>query len=1330
MGYGSGLRLATSLVVTAGHVVKDGTGVKVRLFGGGPDEIVVHGRTVWKGDQADIALVELVPDAPLDEIVPMAVGVVPEESHGRLPFTAVGFPRHQTWRDGDRALWRDSYQIDGTIPLGSSVKRGRLALHRADGRILEARDWSGFSGAVVVCEGSAVGVVVESAHSGGLEAVRLAAAIGAYEPRAQAEREPGPSAAAARALLAGHGVVPERISVPRSREERRRPAYGALLRQYAARCPELTGREEELADLTAFATGQEPYLLLVAGPWAGKTSLVTHFAESPPPEVDVVSFVISRRDGQMRVQQFHRAVCEQLASLLGEFPPLEPDAAVFLSLWERAANDHERRGRPLVLMVDGLDENDFRELAEPSIASQLPAIRGAKTHVLVTSRHPHLPLDVDESHPLRDCRRQVLAPFPASTSLLLRACQELDHVLTEPLPRGILTAMTVAGGALSGRDIASITRDAPLTVRRTLERDLHRVVESRPGQVTRYTLAHDILVAAVREDLEQEEVAHTRASIDAWALAFAEAGWPDETPAYLTDAYPTLLLAEGAGHTLATLASPERRALLRRRTGGDLATLSEVSNAARLLAAAPDCDLALLARVSLLRMRIEDDSHSVPSSYPLLLVRVGRSEEGIQLARTLQNSYARAEALLTVGERLFDSQPVEARNLVLEAMAVPGRLELERVEHAMRVVLALARWGESDVTDIADQIIIDHIDGLSGNDRAWSITAVVGPLAEINPALTQTLIEEAVVHADDEDLPSVCGYLAEACGVLGEMDRLLRYLSTLDRKGRREALLCACEVLFAKGGRRNVPEVLLAALNSEFSLAELVESAAYQDEERVRQLLAMLSSDETVLPFHGPGKLIYTALAAHGHDPRQTETAEVEDLDDLLAYAAASARNNGHLPLATSLGRDIAGPADRAETLTGIALAILDTGTPQNVDSLVGEIDAALDESMSASSPRLLAVFACAAGAAGRTELAEEALELARHTVLSSVNDVDAWEAGPVAAAAASLGHLEHALAIASAYQTEEMDRIDILLKAAEAMGDHSSADLDLLIDLVTEGLENCEDPNGSGWWSRVSCDLKDLLLRTGRIDRSMNLTTGADESYLRARTLDMRAHLLSNDITGAISLIRATVRDAPADSPTGLARRQEQAAAMVVEMCDAGHQSLCRDFTAELTGIADLSLTFEDSLWARPWLAVACQATRLSEEHTQLLDLAQHAVLVAGSSTVPVEAVVRLRLWDRYRAEARLLNDVLAETVLTELVSALLEAGLPQEAVAVIDDLEEDAAYCLALAAATGGEPSLDLVKRSLTLGFESAIITPLARLEPRCLDEIAAQLGLVRPG
>ncbi|MCQ4207382.1 trypsin-like peptidase domain-containing protein [Streptomyces longispororuber] len=1316
-GYGSGLRLATALVVTAAHVVEGHGPIGVRLSGGAADETVVTGRTVWRSARLDVALVELAPDAPLDEIAPMAVGVVPGEADGRLPFTAIGFPRHQSWTDDEAATWRDSDQIDGVIPLGSSLKRGRLLLHRADGRRLEAYEWSGFSGAGVVCEGAAVGVVVESTHSGGLEAVRLAAAIGAYEPRADSEREPGPSAALARELMAAHGVVPR----PLHGLERRRPAYAAMVRQYADRCAQLTGREREFADLLAFATGPDPYLMLVAGPWAGKTSLVTHFATRHQPGLDVVSFVISRRDAQMRVQQFHQAVCDQLAALLGEFPPARPDAAAFFSLWERAVR---RPGRSLLLLVDGLDENDHRALAEPSIASQLPAAPGPAAHVLVTSRHTELPLDVDGGHPLRTCRREVLTPFPAATSLLLRARQDLDHVLAEPVPRTVLTTLTVAGGALSSRDVAAIGSGSAPVIRRVLERGLSRVVEQRPGTPPRYTLAHDILAAAVREDLEPEETTRTRIAVDEWAGGFAVADWPDETPDYLTDAYPTLLLTERAGPTLAGLASPARRALLRRRTKGDLAALSELSNAARLLAEAPDCDLTLLTRVSLFHSRIEDDHRTVPGTYPLLLVRLGRTEEGVQLARTLQNSYERADALLAIGEHLLGEQPVEARNLIHESMAVTGRLTLEQMAHSVRAARALARHGEPGAADIARRAVTG-----TGDEYGWSLTTAADALAEIDPELTRTLAETAIEQADPEDRPEFCGLLATAFVLLGDIDRFLEHIADLDRDDRKHALLTACEEHFRQGGRRNVPAALLAALNEEFSAVELVESAAYQDEERALHLLGLAASDP---PDDDPAELAHVTLAAHGIDPRQPGATE-----ELLSDAARSALSNGHLSLAVSLAQDITVPSSRAERLSEVALALLDSDTPQEAAHVVGAVETALDEIRSTPPPTVLAAFAQSAGDAGRADLAAPALDLALHTVLRNEEDTDrAWDGQAVARAAARLGRLDHVMRLAAGFEDDPMDHVEVFLDAAKALvadSEHAPDDLDRLIAHVTEGIERSTDPTSSGWRSRVTRDLVSLHLRAGHAATALDLARRLRWTELPGRALELRAHLLSDDVPAALALIRETALPDTESSPRDLALAQEQAASMVLAMHDAGHALQCRDITARLAAAADPDLTLDSGLWAHPWLAAACRATGLDEEYTRLSATRERAALVTGAhyvtNTVPLDVVVRLRLWDRYHADARRMSEVLSEGVLAGLVEAMLSAGLLAEALPLIDDLQADRARALALAAATASPPHLDLVKRSLAHGFTEDVIAPLAALDPGCLDEIAVQLGVVPP-
>ncbi len=526
-----------------------------------------------------------------------------------------------------------------------------------------------------------------------------------------------------------------------------------------------------------------------------------------------------------------------------------------------------------------------------------------------------------------------------------------------------------------------------------------------------------------------------------------------------------------------------------------------------------------------------------------------------------------------------------------------------------------------------------------------------------------------------------------------------------------------------------MPDVLLSALNDEFTASELVESAAYQDEDRARRLLALPVSAS---PGLDPVELAYTALAAHGLDPRQPGAS-----DELLADASTSALANGHLALAVALAQDIAIPFIRAARLTEIALVLLDSDTPQDATPVVREVEAALDETRNTPPPTVLAAFARAAGTVGRTDLATSALELALNTVLQDGDDTSAkWGARAVASAAARLGHLDHALRTAAGFEADQLDRIDILLDAAravEARDDHGSADLDLLIAQVTEGIEESTDPSVAGWRTRVTHGLISLHLRAGHADAALNLARRLAATDLPGRTLELRAHLLSDDIPSAMSLIRETALTMPASSPQDLADRQERAAAMIVEMCDAGHQHLCRDVTAQLAATADPEVTLDSGLWARPWLTVACQATGLTEDFTRLVDTLQHAALVTGggtgTETVPLEAVVRLCLWDRYHAEARRLNDVLAEVVLTDMVKAMLDADLVTEALPLIDDLQDDNAYCLALAAAVTSPPSVVLVKRSLAHGFAEDVIAPLAALEPACLQEIAAQLGPIRP-
>jgi hypothetical protein len=516
----------------------------------------------------------------------------------------------------------------------------------------------------------------------------------------------------------------------------RRPVYQSRLDSYAARCPSLIGRDDELSALASFAIGPESYRWLIAPPWAGKTALVTYFAVHAPSGVDSVTYVVSRRDGENRLGQFRRAVCGQLAALIGDYAPAEPETPDLFALWERAAAALAWRERALVLIVDGLDENDFQDLGEPSIASQLPPLVPPGAHVLVTSRPMEMPpIDVDTSHPLRTCRRVLMEASPAGGITRLAARQELERVLAHPEQRLILAAMTVAQGPLTARDLEDVASVSRLRARGLLSGGLSRVVEPRSvarGNSVPYALAHDTVADAVLDDLDGDEVTAARFAIDAWADRFRGLGWPDETPEYLIEGYPTLLATRQDGPRLARLASVYRHEMLRRRTGGVRAALAELSDAARLMTQQEDADLPLLTRVAFFRTDIEDATWWVPADYVIALAGLGHVEEAVQAARSLRSTYQRSEALLGVARLLVGQRPDEGARLALEGARVSGRLSDSEIVSVVEAAAILLSSGDATAPSRALEAVDAYLNSPSAGEPQDSIIGLLKPIAALD----------------------------------------------------------------------------------------------------------------------------------------------------------------------------------------------------------------------------------------------------------------------------------------------------------------------------------------------------------------------------------------------------------------------------------------------------------------------------------------------------------------------------------------------------------------------------------------------------------------------
>jgi len=277
--------------------------------------------------------------------------------------------------------------------------------------------------------------------------------------------------------------------------------------------------------------------------------------------VDVVAYFLSRKKSNADSNKFLATVIPQLAYLLGEAPPAaEPDA--FLQLWEEAMKAVRIRGRHLLLVVDGLDE-DLRPPNSPTVAVLLPAMAGGRGHVLVTSRSCEDVLEgVDPGHPLRRAQYVRLHASRAAEEQRLLAEDEIAHLLTgaSELAIGVFGTMAAAAGPLAIDDLAALLPGLSVpSVRRFLGHAASRIVQSvGPRDAQRFQFAHEALLSTCQEHHDLR-VGVCRERIHAWADLWRQAGWPTPagadgtTPRYLLDAYPGTL--HGEPRRLAVLVS-------------------------------------------------------------------------------------------------------------------------------------------------------------------------------------------------------------------------------------------------------------------------------------------------------------------------------------------------------------------------------------------------------------------------------------------------------------------------------------------------------------------------------------------------------------------------------------------------------------------------------------------------------------------------------------------------------------------------------------------------------------------------------------------------------
>ncbi|ONI92320.1 hypothetical protein ALI22I_04465 [Saccharothrix sp. ALI-22-I] len=693
-----------------------------------------------------------------------------------------------------------------------------------------------------------------------------------------------------------------------------RTRYRFQVKQVAP--PELIGREAELAELTTFCTDPSTagsYLWLRAGPWAGKSALMSWFVLHPPPGVQVVSFFVtaSLADQSDRTA-FIDNVLEQLLAMLGEdLPPLLTAAtreSHLLGLLAQAATLCQERGEHFVLAVDGLDEDRGVDGSPDahSIAALLPR---TGVRVIVAGRpDPDLPDDVPPDHPLyRSSIVRHLSTSPKARAVRDVMIRELKHLIRgTSTQQDLLGFMTAAAGGLAVRDLAELAATSDWHVEDELRTTAGRSFSRRPGTPPVYVLAHDQLYSVASEMLGPR-LDHYRERLHIWADSYRVRQWPSDTPRYLVHGYAATLTAIGdVPRALEYVTDPRRHDLVSASTGHDHIVLDEIKAVQRVLLRQQEPDLVALARLAVHRTSLYSRNDWIPAHLPSVWAMVGRLDH--------------AEALLNVIGDLV------VRSRALTAAAV----EFHRAGEQQRA----AR-------------LLDEAEDLAKSFNQWWGSWPYAELAEAAMRIkdyerTRRAVD-AIKHPEER---------AEACASLAHVA-----LDDLEHDDASNWYTEAEETLKQVGGRADVTAIAkvaaaAASLGHSSRATDLADGILTEDSpvapdiaDIADRFLDLPSVDRTVSD-HDKAKAANALAGAGLSDVARAVTATISDVDgqeySLLDVTRALATLD--LDKAEELARTASDVKYLSARLAAVAVAAGRNGDPSRASRLVDEVDETLEE--------------------------------------------------------------------------------------------------------------------------------------------------------------------------------------------------------------------------------------------------------------------------------------------------------------------------------------------------------------------------------------------------
>ena len=927
----------------------------------------------------------------------------------------------------------------------------------------------------------------------------------------------------------------------------------------------LEDRERELTELETFVRGsQDTWYAMEASMISGKTALMSSFTLNPPSDVHIVSFFIRRMGGDGNDwRSFSFVAGAQLAEILGdEYTERVSEPASqnteFRQLLRRAATacQSDKNPRPLVLVIDGVDEDSYYEDPDApgakSILSLLPRHLPEGVKLVTASRsNPRMPEDI-----VCNASRVVVSLKPSPIAQEKINQKDIETFFKSDLAVDIGAFLAACGGSLTVDELRQL-----IARRRHVDnvpsRDVKACVDHSPGrmlmrvnvgfgdrEIPSYTLGHDAVLRAVLREISpdlfgednsvEDEAwwAKTREivlkpyieEVCAWVSSCINNGWSHQTPLYLLSNQCVDVVCQHLNECIEGIIDKGRYVEIARRYGTKSRVLRSIDE---------DCSKLL-------------NSTSLPISEPLLAKLCEVSEE--------RRKVAAASAFIpgTIGVRA-SLGIMTARTMVLEILAIDdSRKKLMATIECLKFA-PTAKWLSKFSEYLSTVISTCRFDFYSRDEATLRIISVLvefcissnrlkgGSGGECIFSRQSYEIASSVAEEFVDNLDEQCGQYAVGdamlCRISNEVhDSTVALLVALKLASSIHQVSVRLEALTKFGGVLMCANLASMAREVANSIAELVTSIEGPSDRAVAMARASAvladaglnsrarevgtSIAELVTSIEGPSDCAVAmarasaVLADAGLTDLAQELADVSDAfvkimhihimrSDVLVVVVTALVDAGLIIRAREVSEQIGDAQLRAQALAKVASAFADRGLIDEAQVIACEMENSLEQ---ADAPQIdgdtLIGVVCG--------LVDVGLFIRAREVSEQIGDAQlrAQALAKVASAFADRGLIDEAQVIAC--------EVESVLEQADA----AQVDVETLFGVTTvltsAGLAEraqkiLELSDFSSICSDFQVDAVVALLDVGLVDSAYSLCKMIGESRLRARALAKVAGALAN---------------------------------------------------------------------------------------------------------------------------------------------------------------------------------------------------------------------------